>query len=239
MVKSKFFLVMATLSLSALLISACASQPSPTPATELKDSKATEARDAALAYLRGNESENAPSADIVWEERNVTPRGVAEVRGETIEFTSAEWTITVSYPLPLQEDTEYDVVVSSTDYDWHWSGTVKADGSVTEFDPFKQPNKEKSRVVAEEFLRKSPTFANSGIEDTLRLTDTKTPMRAFCWVFIFEFDSRHAGYGDTNGQAVAEVITPHLAEILVQGFEVASAVIDDKWDMIKQELISD
>ena len=239
MVKSKCFLAMATLSLATLLISACTSQPSPTPTTELEVSNAADARDAALAYLRENESENAPSADIVWEEQNVTPPGVAGVGGEAIEFTSAEWAITVSYPVLPQEGIEYDVVVASTKRDWHWSGTVKADGSVAEFDPFKQPNKEKSRVIAEEFLRESPTFVTSGIEGTLRLADTKTPMCAFCWVFIFEFDSRHAGYGDTSRQAVAEVITPHRAEIFVREFEVTSAVMDDKWDMIKQEMISD
>lgn len=239
MVKSKLFLVAATLSLAALLISACTSQPSPTPTTELEVRHAADARDAALAYLRENESENAPSADIVWEEQNVTPRGVGGVGGETIEFTAADWTITVSYPVPPQEDTEYDVVVSSTKRDWHWSSTVKADGSVTEFKPFMTAKGEKSRVVAEEFLRNSPTFVTSGIEDTLRLVDTKIPECAFCWTFIYEFDSRHAGYGDTSMQAVAEVITSHRVVIAIEQFEVKSAVMDDKWDILKQEMTGD
>jgi len=234
--KNKFLLIMATLSLVALLINACARPPGPAPATELADDVVIDARDAALAYLRQNESERAPGAGIVWQERNITPAGVTAAGGETIEFTSGEWTITVSYPLPLSADSEYDVVIANTDLGWHWSGTVKADGSVTEFDSFKQPNREKSRVIAEEFLRNSPTFLASGMADTLRLADTKTPMCAFCWTFIYEFQSRHAGYGDTSGQAAAQVITPHRAEILIQEFKVKSAIMDDRWDMIKQEM---
>ena len=239
MVKSKFFLVVATLSLTVLLLSACTNQPSPTPTVKLEVSNAADARDAAFAYLRENESENAPSADIVWQERNITPSGVAGVGGETIEFTADGWAITVSYPVPPPEDTAYNVAVSNIKLNWHWSGTIKADGSVTKFKPFMTAKKEKSQAIAEEFLRSSQTFVTSGIEDTLRLVDSKLPKCAFCWIFIFEFDSKHAGYGDTSGQATAEVITPHRAEIFVQEFEVASAVMDDKWDMIKQELIGD
>jgi len=237
MVKRKFFLVMVTLNLVALLIGACTSQPSPTPTTELEVSNAAKARDAALAYLRENESENAPSANIVWEVRSVTPTGVTGAGGETIEFTSDGWMITVSYSALPPEDREYNLAVSSTELDWHWSGTVKGDGSVTEFKPFMTPNKAKSQAIAEEFLRNSPTFTTSGIEDTLRLVDTETPTCAFCWVFIFEFNSRHASYGDTSGQATAEVITPHRAEIFVQGFEVTSGVMDDKWDMVNQAML--
>jgi hypothetical protein len=256
MVKSKLFLLMATLILVALLVGACTRQPSPsltptptpppgptqaTELTEIEVSNAADARDAALAYLRENESEQAPSADIVWQERNITPRGVAGVGGETIEFTSGEWTITVSYPVPPPEDIIYDVAVINAKLDWHWSGTVKADSSMIEFDPFKQPGREKSRVMSEEFLRESPTFATSGIEDTLRLAEAIIPLEpcAFCWTFIYEFDSRHAGYGDTSGQVVAEVITPHRAVIAIEQFKVKSAVMDDKWDMIKQEMIGD
>jgi len=237
--KSKFPLIMVSLSLAALLMSACTSPPGPAPAAEITDSAAVAARDVALAYLQENESENAPGADIVWQERNITPAGASGAGGETVEFTSGEWMITVSYPALPPEDTAYDVVVTNRELDWSWMGTIEADGSITEFDPFRQPNKEKSRVIAEEFLRSSPTFVTSGMADTLRLVDTKTPFCAFCWIFIYEFDSRHAGYGDTSGQTTAQVITPHRAEIYLQEFRIKSAVLDDKWDMVEQQLIGE
>ncbi len=88
MVRAKLYIGVAILSLAALLMGACASQPSPTPDLEVSD--ATEARDAALAYLREHESKNAPSAEIVWKEEDVTPPDW--VGAVHIEFTSDEWT---------------------------------------------------------------------------------------------------------------------------------------------------
>ncbi|MFC2059385.1 protease inhibitor I42 family protein, partial [Chloroflexota bacterium] len=79
--------------------------------------------------------------------------------------------------------------------------------------------------------------AYDGIEDTLKLVDTLTLRCPYCWSFIFEFDSRHAGYGDRTGQVTAQVITPHRAAITISRLEVVSAVMDEKWDMLKQTLI--
>ena len=90
------------------------------------------------------------------------------------------------------------------------------------------------RKVAEGFARNSPTFVFDGIEDTLRLADTLRPRCPYCWVFVFEFDSRHAGYGDRTGQMLAQVITSHEVSIAVEQLEITSAVMDNKWDMIGQ-----
>ena len=103
-------------------------------------------------------------------------------------------------------------------------------------DTIKEVSQEESRRIAEEFLRNSPTFAFDGIEDTLRLVDTLRPRCPYCWAFIFEFESRHAGYGDRTGQALAQVITPHQASISVEQGEVKFAVMDDKWDMLSQKM---
>ena len=54
----------------------------------------------------------------------------------------------------------------------------------------------------------------------------------------FEFDCRHAVYGDRTGLSLAQVITPHTARIVVMEGEVVSAVLDDRWDMIEQVMIS-
>ena len=101
----------------------------------------------------------------------------------------------------------------------------------------KQVSLEESRQIAEDFVRHSPTFAYDGMEETLRLTDTKTARCPSCWAFTFEFDSRHTGYGDRSGQAVGQAITRHRIVITVEQGVVTSAVMDDRWDMIDQKLL--
>jgi len=163
MIKAKCYIGVIILSVLALLLGSCAS---PVLAIE----NAADARDAALAYLRESEGENAPGPGIVWQEEDVTPPGW--VGGVFKEFTSDDWTIEVSYPVVLPEDTVYEVVLTSIKLGWYWKGKVKADGSVTELGAFKQMSKEESQRIAEEFVENSPTFVYDGIESTLILTDT-------------------------------------------------------------------
>ena len=103
--------------------------------------------------------------------------------------------------------------------------------------PIKQVSQEESQRIAEEFVKNSPTFAFDGIGDTLTLTRTLTARCPSCWAFIFEFECRHAGYGDRTGQALAQVITPHQANIMVEQGEIKSAVIDKGWDMLRQKTL--
>ena len=233
MARVKLYFGVVILSLLALLTGACAAQQGPTPDLIVRD--AAGARDVAITYLQKQAGENAPATDIEWDEENITPPSL--VGHETIAFTSDEWTITVSYPVVLPENALYEIEVSSTKFGWHWKGIVKPDGSVTELGPFKQMSEEESQRIAEEFVRNSPTFVFDGIEDILRLTDTITLQCPYCWQFILEFDSRHAGYGDRTGQALAQVITRHIAQITVVMGEVKSAVMDGSWDMLNQEII--
>ena len=245
MVGARFYIGVVILSLAALLMGACTSEPSPpsgevspppAPApTDLKVRDATEARDVVLNYLREHEPQNAPSAGIVWQEEDVTPPDW--VGAGFKEFTSDEWTITVVCPVVPPEMKVYQVVVSSIKLGWHWKGSVKADGSVTEVSAFRQMSEEESQKTAEEFLRNSATFAFDGIEDTFRLVDTLRPRCPYCWVFIFEFDSRHPGYADRTGKVLAEVITHHRSVIGVEQLEIKSAVMDDKWDMLRREWV--
>jgi hypothetical protein len=233
MTKVKLCFGVVILSLLGLLAGACAGQPGPAPDLMVRD--AAGARDTAITYLQKQVGENAPAIDIEWDEENITPPGL--VGKGTIAFTSDEWTITVSYPVVLPENAVYEVEVSSIKFGWHWKGIVKPDGSVTELSAFKQMSEEESQRIAEEFVKNSPTFVFDGIEDTLRLIDTITLRCPYCWQFIFEFDSRHAGYGDRTGQALAQVITHHIAQITIVMGEVKSAVMDDMWDMLNQEKI--
>ena len=124
--KAKLYLVMAMLCLLALLIGACASEPSPPsgevspiPPTDLKVTDAAEVRNTALAYLREYDAHNAPSADILWQEQDVTPPdcvGPDCVGAVHKEFTSDEWIITVVCPVMPPEMRVYQVVISSPFY---------------------------------------------------------------------------------------------------------------------------
>jgi hypothetical protein len=96
---------------------------------------------------------------------------------------------------------------------------------------------EESRIIAEEYIRSSPTFEFDGIPDSIELVAVHPADCPSCWGFVFEFDCRHAGYGDRTGQALAQVITPHTARIMVMGGEVLSAMLDDTWDMTEQRIV--
>jgi len=111
-----------------------------------------------------------------------------------------------------------------------WS--PKAIAPVIEF------SQEESQQIAEAFVKSSPTFVFDGIEETLELAETYPPTVTLSgWQFVFEFDSRHAGYGDRIGQVLAQVITPHQAVIVVEQGKVTHAVIDEKWDMLQQKMV--
>jgi hypothetical protein len=92
-----------------------------------------------------------------------------------------------------------------------------------------------ARQMAEEFVRNSQTFQFDGIEKSLTLIETLYPDIENAWQFVFQFESRQAGYGDRTGQMLAEVITPHEAIITVEQEEVTNAIMDEKWDMINQQ----
>ena len=103
MVRTKLYIGVIILSLAALLAGACTSQPSLPPGSEVRN--AAEARDTAIAYLRTYVVEDAPAADIEWEEENVTPPGL--VGSTIVAFTPDEWTITMSYPIVPPQNAVY------------------------------------------------------------------------------------------------------------------------------------
>lgn len=94
-----------------------------------------------------------------------------------------------------------------------------------------------SRQIAADFLRSSPTFGFDGIENTPKLVWSEADEKAYRWEFHYEFESRHAGYGDRTGLMLAQVLTSHKAQIVVEQGEVVHAVLDGKWDMLRQKII--
>ena len=98
-------------------------------------------------------------------------------------------------------------------------------------------SKGESQEIAIEFLRHSPTFRFDGMENTLKLIQDEDGERLSRWIFYYEFQSRHAGYGDRSGLMLAQVITDHRAQIVVEQGEVVYAVLDGRWDELRQRII--
>ena len=94
---------------------------------------------------------------------------------------------------------------------------------------------EESQKIAGEFVKKDETFTFDGIADTLILTGTDQANCLYCWTFTFEFDSRQAGYGNRAGQILAQVITHHTAVITMERGRITSAIMDRRWDMMKEK----
>jgi len=101
----------------------------------------------------------------------------------------------------------------------------------------KEANK-RAIETANNFMIQAPTFRYDGILETLNVTDSKI-LESFPvqYVITLTFDSRYAGYGNREGQILAQVITPHSAVVKVVNGNVISAIIDNKWDELNQESI--
>jgi hypothetical protein len=100
---------------------------------------------------------------------------------------------------------------------------------------FIKVTEEESKEIAKNFIENSETYKFDGFE--LKHKETIIARCPYCWLFKFEFKSKHAGYGDRTGKILVQVITPHTASIVVQEGKVSSAILDGKWDMIKQEFL--
>lgn len=114
---------------------------------------------------------------------------------------------------------------------------VACDGISSQNQGSRMVSKEDSQNIALDFLRGSPTFSFDGIGDTLELVWSSDEEKSYCWEFHYEFQCGHAGYGDRTGLMLAQVITDHRAQIVVEQGEVVHAVLDSKWDMLKQKII--
>ena len=98
-------------------------------------------------------------------------------------------------------------------------------------------SKEDAQKIVVDFLRNSPTFRFDGMEDTLKLVRSGAGEKPYSWEFHYEFQSRHAGYGDRTGLILAQVITDHEAQIVVEQGEVVYAILDGRWDELRQRII--
>jgi hypothetical protein len=94
-----------------------------------------------------------------------------------------------------------------------------------------------NRLAAKYYVENDSTYKFDGLKDTLKLITAVRMDKG--WEFTYEFDCRHAGYGDRTGQILAEAITHHAAVIIVETGKVTSAVMDKIWDMVKQQQVEE
>lgn len=90
---------------------------------------------------------------------------------------------------------------------------------------------------AEDWIRDQPTYAYDGQNLTLeehRILESDPVQH----VLVYTFTSTQAGYGDRSDQAAAQVITNHTIHLLIRNDTVESAIIDDRWNEVTQELLS-
>lgn len=93
--------------------------------------------------------------------------------------------------------------------------------------------------TARNFIIQAPTFRFDGILETHSVADVKA-LQTFPvqYIVTITFMSSHAGYGDRTSKPLLQVITPHTAIIRIVEGKVVSAVLDNRWDELKQEQIS-
>lgn len=94
---------------------------------------------------------------------------------------------------------------------------------------------EESKKIAEDFVKDNPTYNFDGIN--LEFESSEIYKCPSCWGFTFSFQCRQAGYGDRTGQILAQVITSHKIHVVVYQGKVGGAIIDGKYDELKQKLL--
>ncbi len=118
------------------------------------------------------------------------------------------------------------------------SGLYITQGTEGEINNPNQITENKSKSIAKNFLENSPTYKFDGYNlKCIENIQPETDNCKKCWTFLFEYTSKHAGYGNRSGKMVAQVITPHEVRITVENGEVTSATLDQKWDVINQKML--
>jgi hypothetical protein len=121
----------------------------------LKIKNASEAVEASVAYLRGQNSPHAPGTDIRWQEKTIFSGGPGDLVTTSKQFTSDGWIIEVYQNLAPLRNIVYQVTIFSPTNGWYWKGSIKADGSIREESAFKRLSDEEKQKTAEELLRES------------------------------------------------------------------------------------
>lgn len=223
----------------ALLAVGCMQAEASEPETTVLEPE--DALETALTWLRETYPDMAPQSGTTWTVEDVAVRGA---NGEPLlgaaqkRMVSDDWTALVSWAVVAPDFLSYRIELQSTTLGWYWEGTVKAvGGAVAEEIEMQEMTEDLAADVARKFVAASPTFVSSGMDETLTLVQARVAAVPFGWEFVFAFDSRHSGYGNTSEQVTLPVITPRSVVVAVEKMEVVEAVMDGKWDMMSQGFI--
>jgi hypothetical protein len=91
---------------------------------------------------------------------------------------------------------------------------------------------EEAVVIAEDYLRTSPTFSFDGIEDSIEVIEVEEQSTLNTWGVRIEYTSSHGGYGDRTDQVLTEALEDHEMWIVVSHDTVVEAVTDDMFNEI-------
>lgn len=97
---------------------------------------------------------------------------------------------------------------------------------------------EVDRLVAENFLRNSPTFRFDGVQDSVELRSSIKGACDTCSEFTFTFDNSYPGYGDRVALVLTAAVTPHEATVTIDDGIVTSARLDGVWDVLAQRPVT-
>ena len=133
-------LLLLTLVFTTCFLSACnpindvKADPIPSEeAEEIIPKAVIETRDFALTYVIKNQLPGAPSADLDWTGRNATIPGV--IGGTHFEFTSGDWTMTISFPIVAPENVIYTVILQNSTTNFYWEAKLNTYGAVMDPTP--------------------------------------------------------------------------------------------------------
>ena len=235
----RVFCMVALLTGLMLLANGCAPREVPQPGGEILEADGAYVN--ALTWLQARYPGSAPEAGLEWVVEDVVVRGPT---GEPLlgaaerKYTSTHWVADVSWAVVAPEFLQYRVTLKSPVQGWFWEGSVRGrGGQVVEETAMQQMTEQLASELATYFVMGSPTYISSGMSGTLELAESREMQRAHAWTFVFTFDSRHSGYGDTSGQIVLPAITPHRVVVSVEAMEVVEAVMDGTWDMLAQAFL--
>jgi hypothetical protein len=111
--------------------------------------------------------------------------------------------------------------------------------------PASTPTQVPYQQNVEDFIKNGSTFEFDGIAGSIKFmniigsTGETSTTSAKHWEFTVKFQTAHPGHGDRTGQALAQVITDHIAIIKIESAIIISAVCDNTWDMLNDNAYVD
>ncbi len=244
MIRNKLMLFAALLAAAAVLAGGCApAQPTTQPTTQPTADMLTaqQAFNVALTWVEKAYPDEAPAADLSWTSEDVVPRGSDGqplAGGADTRMTSADWVADITWALVSRELVLYAVTLKSPTLGWYWEGTVRAvGGQVTEDTGLQLMSVSLASELARQFVVSSRTYMSSGVSGSVQMLDVSEADCQYCWTFVYEFSSKHSGYGNGAGQVIVQAVTPHRAIVTIEAMDVTEGIMDGRWDMKAQQFI--